>query len=176
MESNRIERDYFKWLYGIVNSRKGESYRKLLLYLNDVEFIPIVPMDSNREGDGITLRLKFLRSKGYSDDALMKPCSILEMMIALAYRCETDIMYDPEYGDRTAYWFWCMIDSLGLSDMSDDNFRPLEVGNIINTFLDRQYKRNGEGGLFTIHDNSKDMRKTDIWYQMCYFLDETVKI
>lgn len=181
MESNRIERDYFRWLYGIVCSEKGESYRKLLQYLQDVEFVPIVPMDENRVGDGLDLRNRFCREKrvSYKDMAEClgdRPCSVLEMMIALACRCEESIMHDPDYGDRTPYWFWCMIDSLGVSDMSDNNFRPIELGHIMYIFLNRMYERNGEGGLFTIHDNSKDMRKTDIWYQMNYYLNEIVPI
>ena len=35
-----------------------------------------------------------------------KTCSVLEMMIALAIRCEEHIMDDPDVGNRTGQWFW----------------------------------------------------------------------
>lgn len=47
---------------------------------------------------------------------------MLEMMIALAIRCEETIMDDPRYGNRTKQWFWNMMKSLGLSYMNDDCF------------------------------------------------------
>lgn len=43
-----------------------------------------------------------------------RPCSVLEMIIALAIRLEEHIMDDPDIGNRTGQWFWDMIVSLGL--------------------------------------------------------------
>ena len=181
-KSNRtILNDYFKWLYSSVCSNKNENYLKLLSYLNDVEFVAIVPMDENRIGDGLRLRDIFIEEHRIDEDAAQqvfgnKPCSVLEMMVALAIRCERDIMSNSEYGDRTVYWFWTMINNLGLSDMDDDHFDPLALGHIIYVFLNRTYDKDGRGGLFRISDPTKDMRKTDIWYQMCYYLNEMVEV
>ena len=44
----------------------------------------------------------------------------------------------------------------------------------LDRFLQRKFKKNGEGSLFTIRDPSKDMRNIDIWYQMCAYLNEVL--
>ena len=92
----------------------------------------------------------------------------------MAIRCEDQFAYDPEYGDRTGVWFWEMIESLGLMDEMDANFDIDYVQRVVDRFLSRNYQKNGKGGLFTIHDLNRDMRKTDIWYQMCAYLNEVL--
>lgn len=107
----------------------------------------------------------------YTQDCLDGPCSILEMMIALAIRCEETIMDDTSRGDRTSQWFWEMIVSLGLGSMSDDRFAPDIVDDILDRFLNREYEPNGKGGLFTIKNCEYDLRDVEIWYQLCWYLD-----
>ena len=102
-------------------------------------------------------------------------CSVLEMMIALSMRCEEQIMDDPDIGNRTGQWFWDMIDNLGLGNMSDSKFDSLYVDEVLQRFLNRDYKRNGEGGLFTINRRGLDMRSVEIWYQMCWHLQENFR-
>jgi hypothetical protein len=94
------------------------------------------------------------------------------MMVALAVRCEEDMMYDPDYGDRTAQWFWGMVRSLGLGGMMDSVYDPDRVEAVIQRFLNRDYEPNGKGGLFTLRHAPFDARKVDIWYQLCWYLDE----
>lgn len=98
----------------------------------------------------------------------------LEMMTALAIRCEEHIMGDPDIGDRTGQWFWSMLSNLGLGSMSDTNFDKYRVDMALERFLERDYQRNGKGGLFTVN-NGRDMRATEIWYQMNYYLSEVIK-
>ena len=102
------------------------------------------------------------------------PCSVLEMMVALAIRCEETIMDNPAYGDRTAQWFWGMIRTLGLYSMTDDRFDQEYVDMVIDRFLNRDYEPNGEGGLFKINNCKYDLRKIEIWYQLCWYLDRFV--
>ncbi len=103
-----------------------------------------------------------------------RPCSVLEMMIALAIRLEEHIMDDPEVGNRTGQWFWNMIVNLGLGSMNDSRFNKLYVQNIIHKFLEREYQPNGKGGLFTIEDCRYDLREIEIWYQACWYLDNII--
>ena len=98
-------------------------------------------------------------------------CSVLEMMIALAIRLEEHIMHDPDIGDRTAMWFWGMLDSMGLSEMDDSEFNLAYVEAVVQRFLDRDYRPDGKGGLFTIEECKYDLRKVEIWYQACWYLD-----
>lgn len=174
--NNRIENEYFEWLYNLVCGERFSdqtSYRKLLMYLHTIEFTYSIPKDSNRAEDGKDLRWRFAL---YNDDRslseyLIGPCSVLEMMIALAIRCEENIMDNPNIGDRTGQWFWGMITSLGLGSMYDSRFDKQFVNEIINAFLERDYRPDGKGGLFTIKNCDSDLRTVEIWYQLCWYLD-----
>lgn len=176
MKRNNINNRYFEWLSKIVCGRrysKQISYRKLFKYLYDTDFRYSIPMDANRAEDGLDLREKFSREE---DDELYldKPCSVLEMMIALSLRCEQEYMDDPIFGDRTGQWFWEMIVNLGLGSMIDDRFDIDYVEKTVNTFLDRDYSPDGEGGLFRIKDCDDDLRDVEIWYQFCWYLDSII--
>ena len=83
-------------------------------------------------------------------------------------------MDDPYLGDRTGQRFWRMLVSQGLGGMEDRKFDRYFVDETLERFLDRGYERNGEGGLFTVN-NGRDMRRTEIWYQMNYYLSEIIK-
>lgn len=148
-----------------------------MTYLHETPFRYSIPMDCNRAEDGIDLRYRFAITQGYEDhvdeiiDILDGPCSLLEMMIALALRCEETIMDDPNIGDRTGQWFWGMIINMGLGSMYDVRFDERLVRDVVDKFLNREYEPNGEGGLFTIHSCDFDMRDMEIWHQLCYYLD-----
>ena len=179
MIEHEINEDYFEWLYeGMCGNRysKNISYRKLLEHLHNTNFRYTISNDKNRASDGIDLRYSFALSQGCEDerelitDYLKGPCSVFEMMVALAQRCES-VMDDPRIGDRTGQWFWGMINNLGLGGMNDNRYDEQYVDDVINTFLDREYKSNGKGGLFTIRNCEYDLREVEIWYQLCWYLD-----
>lgn len=171
-----LNKEYFAWLYNIVcGNRLSESisYRKLLSHLHDTEFRYLIPRDRNREEDGVDLRHRFIYESGYDNELevyLDKPCSVLEMMIALAFRCE-EWLDDPDVGDRTAQWFWHMLKSLDLGYMSDLRYDKRIVETNINRMLDRDYEPNGKGGLFTIKRCVNDLREAELWHQLCWYMD-----
>lgn len=177
---DEINNMYFEWMYQLVCQDRfadSISYRKLLTYLHKTAFTYILPKDRNRYEDGIDLRYRFAYEHAEIEDAeryLTGPCTVLEMMIALAIRCEETIMDDPNVGDRTGQWFWSMVVNLGLSGMVDHNFDRHFVEDIIDRFLNREYEPNGEGGLFTVRHCDKDLRKVEIWYQLCWYLDNII--
>lgn len=176
MTRETIQNEYFDWMYNLMCegiADDGISYRKLFIFLHTAEFRYLIPRDENRAHDGINLRRHFEYLEHTDDNILPMlkgPCSVLEMMIALAIRCE-DTMSDDDYGDRTKQWFWGMIKSLGISDMYDDRFNNRKAYEIIERFLDREYEPNGKGGLFTIKNTNKDLRDVEIWYQMNWYLN-----
>ena len=173
MTQDQIENRYFEWLYDFVcrdRFSKDISFRKLLMRLHSVEFTYIIERDRNRASDGVSLRRRFLND----DECIDSPCSVLEMMIALALRCEETIMDDPRIGDRMPQWFWGMITSLGLGSMTDDNYDRHYVDDVIDIFLNRNYEPNGKGGLFTIKNCKDDLRYAEIWHQLCWYLDRIV--
>lgn len=172
---DRVINDYFDWLCEIVcGERHTESlsFRKLLGYLHNTEFVWSVPMDENRAWDGVDLRYRFAcRRSGVEEMYLKGPCSVLEMMVALAVRCEIEIMDDPLMGDRTGQWFWGMIVNLGLGAMSDDRFDENYVREVVERFLYRDYDSDGKGGLFTVKNCDRDLRTVEIWYQLNWYLN-----
>ena len=181
MTKNELIDQYFDWMYQLVVDERytKKSYRKLFLMLHDMDFLYTIPMDGNRAEDGIDLRYRFGREQYYSDVVIAsllddRPCSILEMMEALAIRCEEHLMDNPDFGNRTGQWFWNMISSLGLDSMDDSHFNRRFTEKTINKFLNRDYKKNGEGSLFTVN-NGRDMRTMEIWYQMNFYLLEIIK-
>lgn len=172
-----IEKDYFEWMYETVccyRFSKNISYRKLLEYLHDIRFKWTISKDSNRAADGIELRRKYSfyrRDIPNILEYISGPCSVLEMMVALSIRCETDIMHDSSIGDRTTQWFWKMIVNLGLGSMTDDQFNKDYIRDVINKFLNHEYEPDGRGGLFTVKHCEHDLRKNEIWTQLLWFLD-----
>lgn len=171
-----MREQYFHWL---VRRVSASSHTKLCRLLDRVEFTYILDMDSNRAEDGINLRYRFGYEKGYSfaevEDALgCGRCSVFEMMVALANRCEEQIMGDPDLGDRTSQWFFEMLESLGIDGMDDRHFDPERAQIAVDHFLRREYAPDGRGGLFTIPGTHRDMRKAEIWYQMMWHLDSII--
>lgn len=175
---NRVKEDYFKWLYDYVCKGRAHdktSYEKLFMYLHDAEFIFTISKDLNRAKDGVDLRYRF--AVDYDDDIdyimdiLDGPCSVLEMIVALAIRCEESIMDDPSYGNRTTQWFWNMMYNLGVCHMTDELFDRELVEEIVDRFLYREYEPDGKGGLFYIRHCDDDLRNVEIWSQLCWYLN-----
>lgn len=171
---------YFRWLLEQVYIDPDTTdYNYVLKKLFSARFVPLVANDDNRTADGIRLRMRFFDEEqiGVMDGftAIDDDCSVLEMMIALAIRCEHDIMADPDKGDRTGYWFQIMLENLGLLGYPDENLDAdmvFAVRQIIDDFTTRSYKKNGYGGLFPLKTTKKDQRKVEIWYQMAEYLNE----
>lgn len=163
---------YFEWLMAQVDA--PENYRMLLEKLHARTFTWRMHQDANRAQDGMDLRARFIEETGSKVDesVFMKPCSVLEMMIALACRMDSDILFDPAYGDRSPEWFWIMIDNLMLDGMDDEHFDAQNVDNVINVLLDRRYFMNGTGGLFPLKLPVLNQRRVEIWYQMNSWVNE----
>lgn len=177
----KTNNDYFNWMQNLVCGEysDGKEWNKLLSALHNIDFIYILDMDANRADDGKDLRYRFFDEISYPGASLpasinSKPCSVLEMMVALAIRCEEHIMDDPDSGDRTGKWFFEMVKSLQLYSMTDDGFEKDVVYERVDRFLKRQYSPNGRGGLFTVTNARQDMRDIEVWYQMMWYLDDII--
>ena len=172
---DRINDEYFEYLCKLIDIdrfSKQVTYRKLLAHLHNIEFTWFIPHDDNRADDGIQLRRRYgLDQNDVSlSQYLTGPCSVLEMMVALAIRCEEFIMYDAAMGDRTGQWFWGMVHNLGLTPMRDSKFDREFVDEVIARFLNREYEPDGRGGLFTVRHCDSDMRTVEIWCQLSWYL------
>lgn len=171
---------YFTWLCELIKDpndpRICDRYHNVLYILYHTDYTWTHPMDANRADDGYDLRVYFADDIKVDHRMIysyfcQKNTSVLEMMIALAVRCENDIMSDFDHGNRTHVWFWSMIQSLGLEEQDNDHFFEEYVVNQIDTFLKKEYKPDGEGGLFYIPDYPFDLRNDEIWVQMNRYLN-----
>lgn len=168
---------YFHLLCEIVHADDPqESYIYLMEVLFQTEYIWTIDNDVNRAEDGKHLRRKFFNDP----DILDKPCTVLEMMIALAIRIDDEVMWNPDKGDRTAVWFWEMIDNLGLGELNDGlKFDKIEsiASRKLHIFMHRMYKNDGVGSLFPVKNLNLNLshvttfsNKTEVWYQMMLYM------
>lgn len=177
----REEERYFYWLCDSVDA--DDNHGKLLRYLYGREFTWTVSMDANRAGDGLWLRREYAEEVGLDISDIVKsgkPCSMLEMFVALAKRCEDYLAYDWEIGDRTGEWFWTWMDNMGLGYLTDDDFTKEEIEadaeDIVSIFLAREYENGGFGCPFVFEKidskTFKNVRKMEIWDQVNKFFEE----
>ena len=175
-----LKQRYFEWLCDLIHVDQGDkSYWILMKDLFRRAFYAIIPHDENRAGDGLELREEFMRNYYYLPEyaEIEGECTVLELLIGLARRMdfETSDPYDDE-DDRTVYWFWELIDNLGLIVFDDESYVDCGgirfVDEIVDRVLERHYKRNGDGGLFPLQNNKRDQRKVELWYQMSAYLAE----
>ena len=165
---------YFSWLAELITPRRDKKIvcqNHLLLYiLYDRVFLvhPSVPMDKNRLYDGLELRQKFLQETGkyryrfHSDE-----CNILEMLVALAMRCEESL--GDEVNNNTPRWFWEMIENLGLKGTPDSEY----IHHILDILINREYNYDGtDGGLFIIKDPRRPLPETELWYQAMWYISK----
>lgn len=166
-----LQQEYFDWLCQIIGLHEQSLYWLDVLWaLRRYEFVARLSKDENRIADALELRREF---GGYFRD----PVSVLEVLIALARRGEWEIMHDPDFGDRTSVWFWMMIHNLGLDKFAyfgalDDPKNDMEFMKIVENFVERGYGRDGNGGPFFGPGQKVDMRRTELWDQMCYYFDQ----
>lgn len=172
-----MKTSYFDWLVEIISVSESFEYTKLYEQLFETEFYAKLDMDENRVCDGLELRRRFILEEGnrmYTDQLDAPPyCTCLEMIVALAIRMENDILFDPDEGNRTGIWFHIMLENLGLTEFTDDRYDREEVDYILKFWLERKYKNNGRPyNLFVTDKDDFKFSKSEIWYQMNYFVDE----
>lgn len=172
-----IEDRYMDWLRQQAVGQ-DRSYDSLLDFLYSKPYRYTLRMDENRAEDGIELRYIFGSENDIEYEDILsgldsgRDCSMLEMMVALARRCENQIMVDMEEGAQPERWFRVMLTNLGLISQTNDNFDERKAAYITDRFLAHQYSYHGDGSLFSVCNPRHDMRVTDLWYQAMWYLTE----
>lgn len=176
-----VESEYLRWLCEIIAVDKMPSeYWQLTKLLHEISFEWDILQDENRCQDGARLRSQFREETGneHKED-FSEPCTVLEVMVSLAMRMEFQLWQLGAH-DRTADRFWELIDNLGLMRFDDEEYFLSQgksyITNVIQDMMDRNYQRNGTGGLFPLKRSRKDQRKTELWYQMMEYLMENYDI
>lgn len=168
---------YYEWLLEGINDIKVYNHTKLLRYLYDTPFYVSrnVEMDNSRIRDGLDLRYVYLDNKTSSlpfNTRFPVDVSVLEVLIALALKCENQIMYDPDMGNRVPVWFWMFLDNLGLLYFTDSEWNADLVSRTIFTWLNRDYDHTGQGGLFPLRESYEDQRNVHLWNQLNAYIIE----
>lgn len=179
---SKIKQDYFQWLCNIVEiGTENAPYWLLAKDLHSKEFVWYIPNDDNRAMDGEELREEYLYTNhgGKKLRVVNGPCTMLEMLIALARRIGFEVSDPDDDCDFTYKYFWELLGNLGLTMYHDDVYYELsgpEVCNsVLNILVNRDYCSNGEGGLFPLRNRVEDQRQVEIWYQMSAYINERYK-
>ena len=172
---------YFEWLYNHIGGSGNPlwTYWRLAEQLHNIEFTYFVPNDDNRARDGLMLRDEFCDHVGSWGDYkhLHDPCTVLEMLIALAKRAD----YEADgLGIATGLdaWFWEIVSNIKLDSYSDAAYladavyAKRRVSEIISDVLERRYDPNGHGGLFPLRVSRENQRNVEIWYQLSAYIIE----
>lgn len=164
--------EYFFYLLRIVKAKK-EQYSELLKTLHMEDYIWEVPEDRRRAMDGLSLREDFLADFcGLIDEEELIsfqnfPCSVLEMLVALAIRVDEEYLSDLKEPHPEKI-FWEMIDNLGLKKYENRAFLREKVKNVISHFLKKSRKT-----VFPCQKKwPKGYEKWEIWAQMTHYLSE----
>lgn len=173
---------YFAWLYTAFQPKRGLGHKHLAEILHSIPFRWTVPNDDNRETDGKMLRWVCAEDIGEDDQSASyvnlekEPASVLEVLIGLSIRM-SDILEDQNQDSRSSIFLKELLGNLGLLEFTDDLYQSRwtksGVLSIINTFLDRTYDFQGNGGLFPLKKAAKKKQNlVEIWYQMMTYMDE----
>ena len=169
---------YLDWIMKdrlLLTDREIKNYISLFNILFDMDFVWIHPLDENRASDGLALRSDFEYETGMYISGLQSRCTVFEMLAALAIRCENQLMRNFSMGDRTAKWFFMMLENLTLTDYDNRHWNASSRGrivSIIDDFLKRKYKKNGEGGAFPLKHSKNNQANEQIWDQLMAYINE----
>jgi len=175
-EPQPLDELYFVWLYSQVADPEltdpSLTFWNLLKILFTREFIWLIPNDDNRLEDGKALRQEFIHDESLREvdsEWIGLGCSVLELMVGLARALSFEADGEPHY------WFWRMMQNIGLHKYSDDKrLQKKQVEKILDRVIFRNYKANGEGGFFPLENPDQDMRKVELWYQLgAYVLEQS---
>lgn len=169
---NDEDERYLVWLCGLINSREFEERlhdsNPMIDGLFFEPFFDYIPNDDNRAAEGRGLRDRYQNesARQLTRRLYMGPCSMLEMIIALAHRFAWEIVgLEETVEENIPNCFWTMIDNLALN-ATHKNLGRLQILN------KREYKADGNGGLFPLRNPKEDQREVEIWYQLMAYLNE----
>jgi hypothetical protein len=171
-----VDDRYLEWLYkhfaAVRNRNPARSYWKLAKQLYTTEFVWLIPNDDNRVEDGVLLREEFVSergSDGVTQEWMALGCSVLEMMVALANRA-ADLT-----GEEAADWMQRFFTNLDIVEYRDNKYNKTaqdKTNDILEVFIYRAYREDGQGGLFPLQHSSHDQTKVELWYQLNEYILE----
>ena len=195
-----LHQDYFDWLCRLVGAHPTGpfcNYSHLLTRLFQTDFAIVRDFDNNRAVNGKYLRYYYDSNRddfGTNDQSPYHgtgdfyyqnqhyPCSVLEMMIALAKDIDTQYLYSNDC--RLLIWFWIMIESMGLANYKDGYWdhesERNDVDWILRAFNLDAYELTPEGEyrptvlLFPIRNIEGYQQIHNLWEQMIIWYNQNI--
>ena len=165
-----VAEDYFRWLMEKVQEKghRRTRYQDLFWILHDTEFVWIIPNDDNRVADGLDLRVEFFHERRIRGKKLPRPCSVLEVVVALSRRLSWLAEGSAEG------WAWQLLCNLELHKFHDPISlrKERKADDILYSLIWRTYDPDGTGGFFPLINPKRDQRLVEIWYQMHAYVRE----
>ena len=162
--------DYLIWIENTYYIDK-KGYDMLLDELLNSPFEAIIDRDNNRIDDGEGIRNRYLSENGISGGFIDHPISVLEVLVALACRIDSEYIGNPN-DPHPESLFWEMIYNLGLNKFDNRHFNGDKIYDILSIFVTREYDFDGNGGLFPLKYPKNDQRCVEIWRQCMAYLSE----
>ena len=159
---------YIAWIMSDKLHMDDDEMKRYNFLTNELMKIPfryIHPMDENRMKDGLELRSDFEYETGKfldSSSGIPPVCSFFEMIVALACRCESQLMRNFEEEDNSKKWFYIMLKNLGLDGCTNENWQY--------EFVDLIKNRAESDKLFPLR--TKSLKNEEIWKQCMAYLRE----
>lgn len=169
--------------YSRMPETEDQTYFVLGMKLFNTRFNASVPFDDNRVADGRRLRDVYTLVSAYSSYLILDTpgANMLEVLVALVQRFDTDVMMTEDGKERHKEWFWLMMKNCGLDIFVDSQFTKLDsdadmaCSSIINLINERGYDKSGLGGFFPMKKSNDDQREKELWKQMHeYFLENLI--
>lgn len=179
---------YFDWLTNSIRDDYSDadpdrSYILLMRTMNRIPFVSLVAGDENRRHDGTYMRMRYTDER---DTTLplhirRRPCSMLEMLVALSERMyflqAVEGIWDSPKDAFEELLANLMIDGLTDSTFVDSRSMSVvteKIENACERINHQMYDRNGDGGLFPLQNPDPEYNAidTEIWYQMQAYLIE----
>ena len=179
MDNKQVSAGYYQWLLGFVAPEKfgRGGYGKVLRQLYSIDFEYSILNDFNRISDGLYLRQLYADEIEIdkNDVQIDRPCSVLEVLIALSKRLAQDILGDFDDSGLTGKWFWKMIDNLGLNKFSGGKYDRSKCFDIVLSWMEREFSYNGNGSPFPLKHPKCDQREIELAQQMMNYVHENEK-
>lgn len=185
MNSDPLSEDYLHWLASQIrgedDGHPGRTYEGLCAIMFETEFVflPHVPNDNNRIGDGLDLRVEFCHQMeiplGDTGQFLDKnetvpvpPCSCLEVLIGLSRRLSFIA------GGSAEGWAWVLMNNLELHRITDPvgRSKARRAKDILEKCIWRTYEPDGRGGFFPLFQPDEDQTRIELWYQLAAYVNE----
>ena len=158
----KARRVYLRYLMDLVELKP--RYTDLCDTLLAIEFEPIIGNDSDRCVDGLDIRREYEGGDYTSELNDDSPCSMMEMLVALAIRT-AKLMDDGDGTESPGYYFMIFLENLGL-----DNVRNMAtIQRTCDEFMDPFIP---EVDIVRVNHPPKRWSKMEIWKKVNWFLTE----